>query len=240
MSPVWICHRGVRDTGFIENTLEAYQEAVRRGFRVLETDLRVTTDGHIVLSHDPDLDRVGDDVRHIKDMSRSDLEKIRLPNGQKILFLDQFLKEFPDCQYVFDVKPETSRRTLETLVKFLAARSDEVAARVTFLLWRTEDISFVSEFFPASRRFAGERECQRAGVSILFFGGCFSGVKPGIVYSIPPVFAGRYLFTRETVERYHRLGAKVLAYLPRHADDAKAALEAGFDEILSDGVLLNV
>ena len=239
MTTSWICHRGIRENGLIENTLEAFKLAVDRGFRVLETDLRLTQDGHIVLSHDPDFKRTLGDKRRIQDMSRAAIEALKASNGQKILFLDRFLDEFPDCAYVFDVKPETSRATLEALRAYLSQRADDTESRVTFLLWRSRDIPFVSSQFPKACRFAGENECRRAGVSVIFFGGWLAGIKQGLVYSVPPVFAGRYLFNASMVRRYHDLGALILGYLPRDISDAKAALDAGFDKILSDGIFIN-
>ena len=40
-----------------ENTLAAFEQSVRDGAEYVETDIRRTSDGHLVLLHDPDLDR---------------------------------------------------------------------------------------------------------------------------------------------------------------------------------------
>ena len=50
-------HRG-SDIG-IENTLDAFRQGVKRGYKFLETDIRVTSDGHFVCSHDADLKEWG-------------------------------------------------------------------------------------------------------------------------------------------------------------------------------------
>jgi glycerophosphoryl diester phosphodiesterase len=46
-----IAHRGGRGFG-TDNTLDAMMEAVRRGVRAIETDIRATADGKLIVCHD--------------------------------------------------------------------------------------------------------------------------------------------------------------------------------------------
>lgn len=48
----FIAHRGYCEGKYIENTMPAFENAVRNGFQGVETDIRVTADGEFVLSHD--------------------------------------------------------------------------------------------------------------------------------------------------------------------------------------------
>ena len=52
-------HRGQKAT-FPENTLAAFQEAVRLGMTLIECDVNLTRDGVLVMMHDPTLDRTTD------------------------------------------------------------------------------------------------------------------------------------------------------------------------------------
>src|SRR2546430_10740477 len=44
----------------MENSLSAFRHAVREGFHYLETDVHATSDGVVVVHHDPMLDRTTD------------------------------------------------------------------------------------------------------------------------------------------------------------------------------------
>ena len=57
MSKTFVCaHRGASGTQ-PENTLEAFNEAIKLGCEMIEFDVRMTKDEHLVLLHDPLVDR---------------------------------------------------------------------------------------------------------------------------------------------------------------------------------------
>ncbi|HET7029444.1 MAG TPA: glycerophosphodiester phosphodiesterase family protein [Candidatus Limnocylindrales bacterium] len=58
-TPLAIAHRGQRAT-FPEQTLEAYEEAIRLGAEGIETDVQRTRDGRLAMLHDLTVDRTTD------------------------------------------------------------------------------------------------------------------------------------------------------------------------------------
>ncbi|HEY0792343.1 MAG TPA: glycerophosphodiester phosphodiesterase [Chthoniobacterales bacterium] len=50
--PLVVAHRGATDGGFAENTLAAFEAAIRLGADLIECDLRTTADGEHVIIHD--------------------------------------------------------------------------------------------------------------------------------------------------------------------------------------------
>ena len=54
MRPIVIAHRGASGTE-PENTLRAFETALRQGAEMIELDLFLTADGHPVVTHDDDL-----------------------------------------------------------------------------------------------------------------------------------------------------------------------------------------
>lgn len=61
-------HRGDRIHG-IENTMTAFRMAVDAGVDMIETDVRMTKDGQLVLMHDETVDRTTDGTGRVKDLT---------------------------------------------------------------------------------------------------------------------------------------------------------------------------
>ncbi|KAF7118882.1 hypothetical protein CNMCM5793_008518 [Aspergillus hiratsukae] len=81
-----IAHRGKtkhpastdpRSSHFPENTLESFRAAAAAGCDAIETDLRVSRDGVIVLCHDRSLERVYGDKRFVDECSWEELQSLR-------------------------------------------------------------------------------------------------------------------------------------------------------------------
>ena len=89
--PIWISHRGFKKSA-VENTFKAFKDAVDIGFTYLETDLRTTRDGKLVLCHDSDLKRIANRDISLLEMDSSELNDISLLDGQKILLFNSFMK----------------------------------------------------------------------------------------------------------------------------------------------------
>lgn len=59
MTPLVIAHRGASGTR-PENTLAAFRRAAELGAEMIELDVQLTRDGHVIVFHDTDLDRTTD------------------------------------------------------------------------------------------------------------------------------------------------------------------------------------
>jgi glycerophosphoryl diester phosphodiesterase len=59
MTPLVIAHRG-NSSAAPENTFASFESALERGATLIEADVQMTADGHIVVIHDPTLDRTTD------------------------------------------------------------------------------------------------------------------------------------------------------------------------------------
>lgn len=106
--PRIFAHRGYVSSehaqrGVAENTLAAFQAAIDAGADYLETDCHVSSDGEVVLIHDPDLTRVAGDPREVSSVSKRELRSIMADRGG-LLTLGEFLEEFPTARVNLDVK----------------------------------------------------------------------------------------------------------------------------------------
>ncbi len=85
-----IAHRGgVVEGGRAENSAAAMEEALRRGYWMLEIDLRVTRDGRVVLHHDANLEKRFGDSRRAEDLTLAECRGLRGGQGDRLLTLDE-------------------------------------------------------------------------------------------------------------------------------------------------------
>ncbi len=232
----WISHRGVKITA-PENSLTAFKAARDAGFTTLETDLRLTSDGHIVLTHDRSIKRLTSRDENIDNLTRRDIESIKIPpTGEGFLFLDQFIREFTGLNWIFDIKAETAVGVIDALHALATSFSghDMIMAQTHFLTWDAAHEAYLKKDFPKAICYARASECWRAGLCLLVGLPWLGGIKAGRTYSLPPKLRSIDLYKPWIVRVFHRRQAKVLAFLPKTALEVEAAASAGFDEILSD------
>jgi glycerophosphoryl diester phosphodiesterase len=79
---VVIAHRG-NHVNAPENTLAAYQEAIKAGADYVEVDLRTTRDGKLVVMHDEKVDRTTNGNGRVADMTLSEIENLKVFNNNK-------------------------------------------------------------------------------------------------------------------------------------------------------------
>lgn len=88
-----IGHRGGRHE-FDENTLAAFKGSYEKGTRGYETDIRMTADGELVISHDASLKRLTDVDIDVEKSKRRDIAPIKSKQGNPVLFLDELADYF--------------------------------------------------------------------------------------------------------------------------------------------------
>ena len=77
-----IAHRGLHGIDAPENSLAAFGKAIEAGFPI-EIDVRPIDDGTVVVFHDDKLTRMTDLDGYVCNMTKSDLEKVRLRNSDE-------------------------------------------------------------------------------------------------------------------------------------------------------------
>lgn len=126
--PVAIAHRGSRLL-WPENTMVAFQGAVSLGFRWLETDLHLASDGEVMCIHDDTVDRTTDGTGPVASLTRRELERLDAGRamtgfegaGHGVPGLDEVLLSFPDVNLVVDLKQDRLEKPLLALLRRLGA-----------------------------------------------------------------------------------------------------------------------
>ncbi|WP_370613937.1 glycerophosphodiester phosphodiesterase [Mumia sp. Pv 4-285] len=105
--PLAFAHRGgaaYAPNRDIENSLAAFDNAVRLGYRYLETDARVSADGTVFAFHDATLDRTTDRRGTLARLDATEVHRARIGGREPIPLLRELLDAFPDARFNIDVK----------------------------------------------------------------------------------------------------------------------------------------
>ncbi|MBZ2188352.1 hypothetical protein K8B33_04555 [Alcanivorax sp. JB21] len=237
MTPiVWISHRGLNER-YAENSLLAFRAAVDAGFTHLETDLRCTSDGHLVLHHDPHMGRTAGNPAAIHTLTLAEFRNARLADGQVPPLFTEFAEQFDRQSWILDIKPERGAETLKLLHDWAQRHGAGgwLTRKARFLLWAPQHYPLLARYFPDAVTMADQRECRRAGLSVLCGMSQLGNICRNRTYSIPPRYFGLNLLRRSVIRAYQRHGARVLAFLPESPADVEKALANGANEILING-----
>ena len=90
-----------------ENTLQAFQASADAGYRGFETDIRMTADGHLVITHDSSLERTTDGSGTVEEKTLAEIKDLNTKGGNKMMTLDElmeFLKGKDNLYVEFEMK----------------------------------------------------------------------------------------------------------------------------------------
>jgi glycerophosphoryl diester phosphodiesterase len=236
--PIRLAHRGSR-TLWPENTAYAFQQAIDLGYRYIETDVRMTRDGVIVVFHDPSLERTTGGAGDIAKLDWSHLEPMDAAHhyqpeagyplrrsGIGIPRLGDILATFPDTHFNIDLKAPGMEWAVADVVKRAGA----------------EDRMLVGSFFDGRlrkfRRITRGTIATSAGpaaAAALWAASRLGRQGPAVpdAYQIPPE-AGPMRVDERMVQAAHSRGAHVHIWTINEAEEMRRLLALGVDGIITD------
>ncbi len=140
----------------LENTMSAFEASVRLGYRYVETDVHVTSDGVLLAFHDDVLDRVTDRAGAIGALPYSEVAKARVGGKEPIPLFDDLLNTWPDLRVNIEPKSDEAVGPLIEAIK-KADAIDRVCVG-----------SFSAKRIQQVRDALGERLCTSAGPGEVF------------------------------------------------------------------------
>ncbi|MDO8470650.1 MAG: glycerophosphodiester phosphodiesterase [bacterium] len=210
-----IGHRGAKAYAK-ENTLESFREALKLGVNALEMDVRSTKDGHMVISHDEDLQRVFRAKGNINDLTLLQIKALTkglMPTleealrciekkGKKIERVFVELKEVGHEAKVLNIIKKTKMRA--AIISFL-----EEALQNARKLDKRVELGFIYVRHPDPIKTA-------------------LGLKASYLMPL-------YRFTHaKNIEKAHEKGLKVVVWTINTRKEAKEYVAKGVDGIASD------
>ena len=237
--PLAIAHRGSRVL-WPENTMEAFSAAVALGYRHIETDLHLTSDGVLVCIHDHTVDRTTDGSGLV---SGFDLESLsRLDAGYRhvaadghsfraksvrVPTLEEVVVAFPDVSFVVDLKTNDLVRPLTDLIRRLDLHERLIVG------------SFSDARLAQFRLASDNRVATSTGASTSRSWLLASRLRRGVsgdamALQLPRTSRGLRVVDRRLVDAAHARGLQVHVWTVNNPVEMAELLDMGVDGLITD------
>ena len=223
-----------------ENTMEAFSRSVDMGYRWIETDLHVTSDGVVVCIHDPTMERTTDGRGEVARLAWREVRELdaghnHLPDrdypfrgrGVRVPSLEEVAGSFPDLGMVLEMKADHTEAPLVEVISRMGLEDRVIVA--SFSDARIARVEELSGGGVATS--AGEEEVARL-VKAAWFGR--RATSRHVALQIPVRSGLVRLVTPRTVRAYHRMGLAVHVWTIDRPALMEKLLDRGVDGIMTD------
>lgn len=224
-----------------QNTIPAFKKALDDGADILEMDVRSTSEGDLVVFHDPKVDDATDGVGLVSEKTFDDLQEFTVESCKfpacgkadrcdkkdfKISKLEDVLQRFPDTPFNIEIKQYEPR----------------IEIPVVNLL---EDMKHAEKTMIASQKRDILQEIRNSKSSVLTSFSIYESFKffprawlSGLIPYKPPGEALQICdlrkLTRGLVKAAHNAGIEVHVWTINEKDDMRRLLKMGVDGIMTD------
>lgn len=215
----WNCEEG----GMSHNSIASLKAACEHGFWGTEFDVNITADGQLLVFHDSEIDG-----KMICEYNKSEFDGYRLPNGEPIPLLDEYLalaKDWPETTLVLELKPHADENQQQAAVDGI------VSCLKSHGLFSPERVIFISFSMNECRLFSK----AAPGFTVQYLGSDsdFETMKANGVNGIDmhfPAFLGDPKWKEDAREN----GFSINVWTVNKDEDIRRCLEAGVDFITTN------
>jgi glycerophosphoryl diester phosphodiesterase len=231
-APLAFAHRGGAkhpEIKGLENSLRAFRHAHTLGYRYLETDVHLTSDGVLMAFHDNELSRVTDSVGVVSSLTAAELSTVKIGGSEPIPTFVELLEGFPDCYLNIDIKADNAVEPLARLIQKRAAQYRVLVGSFSrkrlqqFRLLAPEVPTSASPFEAAMLRFVPFRTLAN----------WFSG-RQAVAVQVPRYRGRIEVVTESFVRRMHALGKHVHVWTIDEPSEMHLLLDRGVDGLMTD------
>lgn len=233
--PHLLAHRGLSQhrNDIDENSIAAFEEALKHGATHIESDVHATKDSVAVLFHDDDLERVARLPLKISELTFAELSEISLTNGSKVPSLHQVLEHFPDLKLNLDVKAEAGCEATARTINQLNAHDRVLVSSFS----RARKLKTLKLLTKPCATSSSSSEVLGLWLSNLLFGLGFSAIAKNFdAIQIPRNFGPIRLDTPRFISRARRCGLEVHFWTVNDPAEGKSLIALGATGIVSDRV----
>ena len=229
-APTFVCaHRG--DSGPCpENTLAAFRSALGLGVEMIEFDVAHTSDGRLVLLHDPKLERTTNGAGLVYETDFATVRALDAGShcdprfaGERIPTLEETLELIPDS-IILNVHVKAHSADPQRLVRETAQRLLDAGRRQSAFIASDPDL-----LREVSRAFPGLRTCP-------LLGGAYGSdyVQLGVELGCRALQPGHRNVTPEMVAEAHENGLYVNVFYADEPAEMLRLIDMGVDGILTN------
>lgn len=234
--PCVIAHRGYK-AKYPENSMLSFDEALKAGAQALETDVHITKDDVVVLSHDPTLSRCFGRKDKIIDTTWDDIKDLRtiaqphvsMPRLQDLL---EYLAQpgMEEVWILLDIKLDNNADDIMRLIASTIASVEPSLKRrwnerIVLGVWAAKYVPLASKYSPGF-------PVMHIGFKLSYARHFFSIEHIGFNMLLPILMApGGKAFIRDCQEKYHR---PLLAWTVNERDKMEWCIRRKLDGIITD------
>jgi glycerophosphoryl diester phosphodiesterase len=230
--PIIFAHRG--DFAHApENTLPAFEQALQKGADGVELDVKLTSDGQVIVIHDVTIDRTTNGKGRVAAFNLDEIRKLDAGKWFNEKFVDT---KVPLLEEVFDLVGKDKLVNIE-LTNYSTPR-DGLVIKVCNLIKRHNNHNQIifSSFFSSNLKIAAQvlPEIPRGLLAMPGLVGLWArsfGFMFGDYQALHPHISN---VSKEQVQRVHRLKRRVHIWTANTVEEVKKLKDWGVDGIFTD------
>ncbi|MBI9098807.1 MAG: glycerophosphodiester phosphodiesterase [Spirochaetaceae bacterium] len=243
--PVVLAHRG-DSARYPENTMPAFESAVKMKVDVIETDVHLTADEQVIIWHDETLERMSGDPRCISQLTWSEIQKVNAgsffsTDGGKTfpfkdknitpVLLEELIQKFPRMRFNVDLKDNNLLLT-EKYAEIL--EKNNCQSRVVTASFHKKVLHYFRKLLPEAMTSCTSFEVMR--LILLFRSGLLALPFPykKRILQVPEYSGKIKVLSHGFIKYLHKRGLKVQVWTVNDYDEMNRFLDMGVDGIFTD------
>ncbi len=241
--PRVVAHRG-DSANYPENTLDAFISAAKMGIDVIETDVHLTRDGHIVVWHDPTLERNTDGTGTIESHTLEELRRYdagytftkdgkSFPfrgKGVRLCTLAEALEACPEERFNIDLKSK-EEEIVDAYIRVI--REHKAEDRVCTASFHQGNLNRLRAKAPDLLTSVSTMEVLslvlRQKLRILP-----KRFRRKIIFQVPEKHSGIRIITESFIREMHKRNAVIMVWTINDESDMERLYRMGVDTIMTD------
>ncbi|MFJ5758654.1 glycerophosphodiester phosphodiesterase [Neobacillus sp. NPDC093182] len=247
--PLVIAHQG-GELLAPSNTMASFENAANMRVDVLETDIHITKDGHLVTIHDPSVDRTTNGKGNVADLTLAELQALDAGyhfknldgsysfrgKGVYIPTVEELFQRFDDMKIEIEIKDDNPPERIEEIASKLWKLIEKYQMEEKIIIG-----SFDQKILQTFEKYAKGRVAITAGrqevKSFVVFHKFFLRnlyVPKVDAFQIPVEDSGFDLTDQRLIDGAHRLGMKIHYWTIDDPKTMEKLIDAGADGILTN------